>query len=109
MLVLFSIACFMVSFTDTYTALNGQKFWVIMMPFYGPLCFSLPCEEDKDRVYDFFYLKARHAQWAPSWRWGAAGIGGRIGVLALPRGWVGGSSQEPRARGPSVRLQQCRV
>ena len=59
MLVLFSLACFMVSFTDTYTALNGQKFWVLMIPFYGPLCFSLPTEEDKDRVYDFYFLKVR--------------------------------------------------
>ncbi|KAG2441176.1 hypothetical protein HXX76_004028 [Chlamydomonas incerta] len=59
MLVLFSIACFFASFTDTYTAFNGQKFWVIIMPFYGPLCFSLPSDEDKDRVYDWFYLKIR--------------------------------------------------
>ncbi|KXZ47852.1 hypothetical protein GPECTOR_32g464 [Gonium pectorale] len=59
MLVLFGLACFFSSFTDTYTALNGQKFWVLMMPFYGPLCFSLPTDEDKDRVYDFFYLKVR--------------------------------------------------
>ncbi|GFR47316.1 hypothetical protein Agub_g9004 [Astrephomene gubernaculifera] len=59
MLVLFALACFFASFTDTYTALNGQKFWVLMMPFYGPLCFSLPTGEDKDRMYDHYYLKVR--------------------------------------------------
>lgn len=58
-LVLFAVACFFLSFTDTYTAINGQKFWVLIMPFYGPLCFSLPSDEDKDRVYDHFYLKIR--------------------------------------------------
>ncbi|KAG2490176.1 hypothetical protein HYH03_011305 [Edaphochlamys debaryana] len=59
MLVLFAIACFFSSFTDTYTATNGQKYWVLIMPFYGPLCFSLPTDEDKDRVYDYYYLKIR--------------------------------------------------
>ncbi|GLC33325.1 hypothetical protein PLESTB_000345600 [Pleodorina starrii] len=59
MLVMFAVVCFFVSFTDTYTALDGQKFWVLIMPIYGPLCFSLPTEEDKDRVYDNFYAKGR--------------------------------------------------
>ncbi|EFJ44696.1 hypothetical protein VOLCADRAFT_95012 [Volvox carteri f. nagariensis] len=59
MLVLFSVVCFFVSFTDTYTAFDGQKFWVLIMPVYGPLCFSLPTEEDKDRVYEYYYAKGR--------------------------------------------------
>lgn len=59
MLVLFALACFFSAFTDTYTASNGTKFWVFMMPFYGPMCFSLPTDEDKDRVYDYYYLKVR--------------------------------------------------
>ncbi|GIL61898.1 hypothetical protein Vafri_16273 [Volvox africanus] len=59
MLVLFAVVCFFVSFSDTYTALDGQKFWVLIMPVYGPLCFSLPTEEDKDRVYEHYYAKGR--------------------------------------------------
>ena len=59
LLVIFSILNFFSSFTDTYTATNNQKSWVFIMPFYGPLCFSLPTDYDKDRVYEFYYLKIR--------------------------------------------------
>ncbi len=41
-LVLFSVACFFVSFTDSYTASNGQKVWVLMMPFYGKPLHAAP-------------------------------------------------------------------
>ncbi|PNH08555.1 hypothetical protein TSOC_004880 [Tetrabaena socialis] len=59
MLVLFALACFFASFTDTYSASNGQSYWVLIMPFYGPLCFSLPTDDDKDKVYDMYFLKIR--------------------------------------------------
>lgn len=59
LVVIFSLVCFLVSFTDTYTAYNGLKFWVILVPMHGPICFSLPTEEDKDRVWDSFRLKVR--------------------------------------------------
>ena len=57
LLVIFCLLVVFSNFTDTYTASNGSKFIVILMPFYGPLCFSLPTDFDKDRVYEFFYLK----------------------------------------------------
>ena len=44
-------------FTDHYLASNDQKYLVLLIPFYGPLCFNLPSDLDKDRVYEFFYLK----------------------------------------------------
>lgn len=59
LLVIFCILNVMACFTDTYTASNQQKFWVFIIPFYGPLCFSLPTDYDKDRVYEFYYLKIR--------------------------------------------------
>uniref|UniRef100_A0A7S0RXL8 Uncharacterized protein n=1 Tax=Chlamydomonas leiostraca TaxID=1034604 RepID=A0A7S0RXL8_9CHLO len=59
LLVIFCILNLLACFSDTYTASNGQKFWVFIMPFYGPLCFSLPSDYDKDRVYEFYYLKIR--------------------------------------------------
>lgn len=58
-LIIFVILCMASCFTDTYLASDGQKFWVLMMPCYGPVCFSLPSPYDKDRVYDYFYLKNR--------------------------------------------------
>jgi hypothetical protein len=58
-LVIFSILVIVASFTDTYTASNGQSFVVVLVPFYGPVCFSLPTDQDKDRVYEFYYLKTR--------------------------------------------------
>lgn len=65
LLIIFCILNFMSCFTDTYTASNGQKYWVFIMPFYGPLCFSLPTDQDKDRVYEFFYLKVGQGACAP--------------------------------------------
>lgn len=59
LLVIFCLANMLVCFTDTYTASNGQKFWVFIMPFWGPVCPSLPSDLDKDRVYECFYLKLR--------------------------------------------------
>jgi hypothetical protein len=47
------LACF----SDSYSASNGQKFWVFILPAYGPLCFSLPSDWDKDRVYEYYYLR----------------------------------------------------
>ena len=63
-LVLFCFLVIAASFTDTYTASNGLKFVVLLLPFYGPICFSLPTDFDKDRVYEFYYLKV-----GPSWPW----------------------------------------
>lgn len=57
--VLFAIICFATAFTDSYTATNGMKYWVFLLPGAGPQCFSLPTEYDKDRVYEFYYLKIR--------------------------------------------------
>lgn len=57
LVVIFSLICFMVSFTDTYTAYNGLKFWVVLVPFHGPVCFSLPTDEDKERVFEYFNVK----------------------------------------------------
>ena len=45
-------------FTDHYPALDGSKHLVLLVPFYGPMCFNLPSDLDKDRVYENFYLKA---------------------------------------------------
>lgn len=59
LVVIFAVMNFLVCFTDTYTGSNQQKFWVLVMPFYGPVCFSLPTDFDKDRVYDHYYLKIR--------------------------------------------------
>ncbi|KAL6764035.1 hypothetical protein V8C86DRAFT_3129160 [Haematococcus lacustris] len=59
LLVIFGCLHFMACFTDTYTASNQQKFWVFILPFWGPLCFSLPTDHDKDRVYEFYYLRIR--------------------------------------------------
>lgn len=59
MLVVFCIFVIVCSFTDTYTASNNIKYLVLLMPFYGPVCFSLPTDFDKDRVYDNYYLKVR--------------------------------------------------
>lgn len=56
-LALFCILVVVTSFTDTYTASNGLKFIVLLVPLYGPVCFSLPSDFDKDRVYEFYYLK----------------------------------------------------
>ena len=44
-------------FTDHYPALDGSKHLVLLIPFYGPMCFNLPTDMDKDRVYEKFYLK----------------------------------------------------
>ena len=44
-------------FTDHYTAFDGNKHLVLLIPFYGPMCFNLPTDLDKDRVYEKFYLK----------------------------------------------------
>ncbi len=59
LLVIFCFVNMLSCFTDTYTATNGQKFWVLLVPFYGPLCFSLPTDYDKDRVYEYYYLRYR--------------------------------------------------
>ncbi len=59
MLLLFCLLVIAASFTDTYTATNDQKYVVLLMPLYGPLCFSLPSDFDKDRVYEHYYLKVR--------------------------------------------------
>ncbi|MEW5303423.1 MAG: hypothetical protein WDW36_006116 [Sanguina aurantia] len=59
LVVIFSLICFMVSFTDTYTAYNGLKFWVVLVPFHGPICVSLPTDEDKERVFEYFNVKLR--------------------------------------------------
>mmetsp|Transcript_40215 Transcript_40215/g.89249 ORF Transcript_40215/g.89249 Transcript_40215/m.89249 type:complete len:296 (+) Transcript_40215:396-1283(+) len=59
LIVLFCILVIIVSFTDTYTATNKQKYAVLIIPIYGPVCFSLPTDYDKDKVYEHFYLKIR--------------------------------------------------
>lgn len=58
-MVIFAILVIFSCFTDTYTASNNQSYIVLLMPLYGPICFSLPSDYDKDRVYEFFYLKTR--------------------------------------------------
>jgi len=62
MIAMMIVFCFFVlvcAFTDTYTASNNIKYLVLLLPFYGPVCFSLPSDFDKDRVYDHYYLKVR--------------------------------------------------
>lgn len=59
LIVIFCIFVIFASFTDTYTGSNNTKYVVLLLPFYGPVCFSLPSDFDKDRVYDHFYLKVR--------------------------------------------------
>eukprot|EP00798_Chlamydomonas_sp_ICE-L_P007518 gene7518-665_t len=59
LIVIFSLFVVMVSFTDAYTASNAQVYPVLIFPVYGPVCFMLPSVDDKDRVYDAFYLKVR--------------------------------------------------
>eukprot|EP00201_Polytomella_parva_P001549 CAMPEP_0175073292 /NCGR_PEP_ID=MMETSP0052_2-20121109/20450_1 /TAXON_ID=51329 ORGANISM="Polytomella parva, Strain SAG 63-3" /NCGR_SAMPLE_ID=MMETSP0052_2 /ASSEMBLY_ACC=CAM_ASM_000194 /LENGTH=308 /DNA_ID=CAMNT_0016341023 /DNA_START=74 /DNA_END=1000 /DNA_ORIENTATION=+ len=56
---LMAVAVFLSSFTDTFTSKNGQKYTVFLAPFYGPICFSLPSEEDKDHLYEFYFFKGR--------------------------------------------------
>lgn len=58
-MVIFCLLVIIASFTDTYIASNNLAYVVILLPFYGPICFSLPTDYDKDRVYEFFYLKTR--------------------------------------------------
>ena len=58
-LIITSLVCLGSSFTDTYVATDGQVFWVLILPCYGPVCFSLPTNLDKDRVYDFYFLRNR--------------------------------------------------
>ena len=36
---------------------DGTRHWVLILPYYGPVCFALPTDADKDRVYDYYYLK----------------------------------------------------
>ncbi len=57
LLVIFCILHILACFSDTYTASNSIKSWVFIIPFYGPLCFSLPTDFDKDRVYEHYYLR----------------------------------------------------
>ena len=52
---------FVTSFTDHYLASNQTKYVVLLIPFYGPMCFSLPSEFDKDRMYELFYIKVSRA------------------------------------------------
>lgn len=54
-MVLFACSTILCAFTDTYTASNNQKFIVLLIPRYGPICMSLPTDLDKDRVYEFYY------------------------------------------------------
>ncbi|KAG1674463.1 hypothetical protein FOA52_003068 [Chlamydomonas sp. UWO 241] len=58
-IVFFCIFVLSAGFTDTYTASNNIKYMVVLIPLHGPVCFSLPTDFDKDRVYDHFYLKIR--------------------------------------------------
>eukprot|EP00798_Chlamydomonas_sp_ICE-L_P014026 gene14026-19963_t len=59
LVVIFGVMVIVVSFTDTYTASDGQSYPVLIFPVYGPVCYTLPTIEDKDRVYDSYYLKVR--------------------------------------------------
>jgi hypothetical protein len=59
LLVIYTLANALACFSDTYTASNGAKYWVFIIPVYGPLCFSLPTDWDKDRVYEWYYLRVR--------------------------------------------------
>jgi hypothetical protein len=58
-IVLFALLCFFISFTDSYMASNGMSYWVLIVPCSGPVCFNLPSEQDKDEVWEHFYLKER--------------------------------------------------
>lgn len=59
LLFIFCVLNILSCFTDTYTASNQNKYWVFIIPGYGPLCFSLPSDPDKDLVYDNYYLRYR--------------------------------------------------
>mmetsp|Transcript_4083 Transcript_4083/g.7264 ORF Transcript_4083/g.7264 Transcript_4083/m.7264 type:complete len:292 (+) Transcript_4083:161-1036(+) len=57
LLVIASLACFFSCFTDVFTSINNQKFIVFILPYYGPICNSLPSEGDKDRLYRYYFFK----------------------------------------------------
>jgi hypothetical protein len=57
LLVIWTIITAVSCFTDTYRASDDRLHVVLLIPFYGPQCFNLPSDFDKDRVYEFYYVK----------------------------------------------------
>jgi len=59
LLVITALVNFCLPFTDTYTDGNNRAHNVFIVPWYGPVTGDLPTEQDKDLVYEHYYVKLR--------------------------------------------------
>lgn len=56
LIIIHSVLAFMSRFLDRYQASNGQRYFVILVPFGQPFSPTLPTDEDKDLVADNYYF-----------------------------------------------------
>ena len=57
LLTFWAVATGLTCFTDYYKALDESVHVVLLVPIYGPIGLNLPSDADKDRVYEFYYVK----------------------------------------------------